>query len=290
MPSCTLWETFGWQFWSGVIEHSVLNAIAEVSFLQPNHTHILMLPWVTICWTGPSSLKFDSSRGWKRNSSLTHWGKLVAWNLFIQSVSKFIGSSVTDWFFINPHNILQFLRKVGYSVPETLTKKIVAHLITTFQKPGHLMLPQVPHIMETWGKLCIKSSGDCIRAESVHVNKLGMTNRSLKCVLIPWVSPKKESVILGWGLGYLKFTVQIAMEFLLLISSFTLSPYFAYITSFFFLSCCHCDITCLSQHLSLLFSSWDTVINSTFSMEPEYLLSNLFCFIGILLTCKWLKY
>ena len=94
----------------------------------------------------------------------------------------------------------------------------------------------------------------------------------------------------GSVLGYLKFTGQIAVDFLTLVSSFPPSPYFAYITSFFFLSRCHCDVTCLSQHLSLPFSSLGAVINSTFSMELAYLLSHLFYFIRVLLLRKRLKY
>ena len=92
-------------------------------------------------------------------------------------------------YFLDPHDILRFPRKIGYTVPDRLRKKIAVHLVMVFQKPLHEMLPLVPHSMEMWGKLRIKDGGDCIRTAGVRVNKTSRDQSFIKVHCTYFITP-----------------------------------------------------------------------------------------------------
>jgi len=63
---------------------------------------------------------------------------------------------------------------------KTKIQQIAVHLATVFKRRVRQMLPLVPEVMETWGKLRIKEGGDCIRTTGVRVNKTGRDQSFIK--------------------------------------------------------------------------------------------------------------
>ena len=75
---------------------------------------------------------------------------------------------------------MRYPKKVSYRPDISVRKKIAAHLGTLFGRRADQLLPFIPEVMESWGKVRIKGKGDYMRTSCVKVNKTGRDQSYIK--------------------------------------------------------------------------------------------------------------